>query len=1169
MVNSLVSCGCDTITKRIVLHEGIGTANEPNKCGATADFNQALQSVMTKLYQDKNKEVLRELKTVFIQFFCNYICCVHVQEIGRRYKPKPVKAPVKAPIIVDTPDEPVKSAKTKPIPKPKPVFKVNGGAIPEYKTIPVEVTLFNAQYAHMQFSVSAESGSDVNNSSGVLDNLVRVCYFMTMVQLEAYTEHHKACLNNNEKSVSGKYAGKLSDPVKIYSAKFPNPGLFKHIKHVLDSFYTNSAQCQRTQDSECKSVEADNQIVDDIIANEIFQPLIYQDDMELLLKKGKKTSLRLVDRPGPTTPEWNAGDDQITAFNLINLITNLLACTYRVIEMRERAVPNKLLSSAPNAFWSYAYVNMYREYLLRINNDGGYRKLISPYLPYIGVYMALFNHLSTLWTYYDETLNTAELIDTRGDNNLFHLNLPRCFDLDIRVLVDQYIYNQHKVGDGYKGGSFYCVINDFTGYAKQCWDDRNRLSQVDVTDLQPGTFQGDVVCVGPLYTYKYRDKNDKSAPTQDLLPGEALGDIPVIGDHKRIFKWSYEHEHEERPKGVFPNAWNITDLNARHPHNIQNYSPEEIIKHGFYREPVAATTSSTGGHSLYEVTEETATHTAINTFCRLNPFVAEQAMQTLPPDPKPKLDMARGLITKTLTVFHGPRYTYNTSIDLVEPELIIQKAKSAPKESNYRFDAVLNMQYHDQNCMTSMMNISNLLRLNINVRVYTFGGSGVGKTSFLFGRAEEPNLGSIINVVMKTIMQDSSISYICHEVYGAHSVPILMGSKESQDIDLLRYYVHRLDGTSQLADLDYSDPEFPQSPFYDDATLTTPQNNGARIPASGTTKPNMLYDYKHFTTNPHRDTKEKTDLFSKAYKTSEVSLLCADLQLLDNLVTGQRKLRNGRIRPTANNPSSSRSILVYTFRVTNTLDKNDRSKDVTTYLQVVDMMGYEDFRKPQINETLVQKTAREKKEAGEITCVSNPPVVIVPPKKKPKVIDGTAMDTLLTEGNFIRYSLALAAEHTKRSAVMNNALFNFPYTPNTTLKNIGIYIINNTGANKSKMELLFQSARFGSPKVKKVHLKHDELTQITLSLPNGSGNAAPFKMQYPGQDTKPLTSNSKRLQELIARLEINDPGRKGYRSNTFMSAIALLAVVKNRQIQRYFDMQKDQINFLNTLDIAA
>jgi hypothetical protein len=302
---------------------------------------------------------------------------------------------------------------------------------------------------------------------------------------------------------------------------------------------------------------------------------------------------------------------------------------------------------------------------------------------------------------------------------------------------------------------------------------------------------------------------------------------------------------------------------------------------------------------------------------------------------------------------------------------------------------------------------------------------------------------------------------------------------------------------------------------------------------------------------------DNVEHFSKSYGTSEVDTLCEHLQNLDELVTGVRKVNKTltRIRPTTNNPVSSRSILVYTFEVT--------CQGVVTYLQVVDMMGYEDFSK-----TPPKDDGKGLTHTGLQLNKYRQPV--------PKVV--TYTKELLHEGHFIRYSLKLAAEHTKKSPTMNNALFNFPVTKNTTLKNIGIYIVNNTGANKTKIDLLFQSARFGEPAFGKTPMDYDSLEQtpyimnrksevVNWNPKQGEGTKEypiPFEVT-PIVNNKKVETNSDRLLELIKPLGLNTVRGKREDDNKEISAVALLAAVKNRQIDRYFAMQKDQIDFLKSL----
>jgi hypothetical protein len=436
--------------------------------------------------------------------------------------------------------------------------------------------------------------------------------------------------------------------------------------------------------------------------------------------------------------------------------------------------------------------------------------------------------------------------------------------------------------------------------------------------------------------------------------------------------------------------------------------------------------------------------------------------------------------------------------------------------------------------MTSVMNISNLLRLNINVRVYTFGGSGVGKTSFLFGRPGAP--GSIIDVVTKSLVRESKIAYACHEIYGRHD-QLISTSTDALEIDQLKYWVHRLNGSLTLDDLDDAN----QSPNYR-APLSTPSDNGS---ASGGTG-NMVYDFKHLTPNP-RPMATKSDLFSDDYPVYKVKEMCKHLRLLDGLVTEQRQIDQKRIRPTKNNPSSSRSILVYTFRIT--------TDGVITYLQVVDMMGYEDFSG---TSSIEDKPPKYPSHIGHLRLGYKPP--------KPKTV--VIPQELLDEGHFIRYSLLLAANHTNVSERMNNELFNFPFTTNTTLKNIGIYIVNNTGANKTKIKLLFQSAQFGRPKVNTClpGKSEDDLgcTCYTMRKKADDILRYPFKISFPNARHRPVARNSPRLLEIIEPLGLDETQSR--RSD--VSTMALIAAVKNREIKRYFDMQKDQVDFLDSLNLA-
>jgi hypothetical protein len=291
--------------------------------------------------------------------------------------------------------------------------------------------------------------------------------------------------------------------------------------------------------------------------------------------------------------------------------------------------------------------------------------------------------------------------------------------------------------------------------------------------------------------------------------------------------------------------------------------------------------------------------------------------------------------------------------------------------------------------------------------------------------------------------------------------------------------------------------------------------------------------------------------FDKAttYSTTNSDELCKLLRGLDKQLTSKRETDVlKRIRPTENNPSSSRSIIVYTFQIT--------IKGVCTYLQVADMMGYEDFGviKP-VDSVSVEPTMKAPSKMAHIQ----------PTNPTPNSVQQEARKLLLDEGHFIRYSLALAVEHTNVSPELNNALFNFPATNNTTLKNIGIYIVNNTGANRQKTNLLFQSALFGDPSIKKLtrNEKEDRFDVLGArkSIHGPDKSKIAFKISYPSSDSI-IQSNSARIQSKLDGL-VKPPN-----TGELFASIAILAVVKNRQIDRYFEMQEQQIKFLDSLNVA-
>lgn len=237
-------------------------------------------------------------------------------------------------------------------------------------------------------------------------------------------------------------------------------------------------------------------------------------------------------------------------------------------------------------------------------------------------------------------------------------------------------------------------------------------------------------------------------------------------------------------------------------------------------------------------------------------------------------------------------------VDKCEYDRINEIIEKCDKYSSQKvFDVDKTFNYAETNSI-SMINSYLMINYNLiysaGLNILTFGGSGVGKTTLLFGQEGK-------NSLLAQLFDDVRKTY-----------PF---SSQNERAIILKSTIYEViyDEENNSSCLSYVST----TKRHDETNIN--EINNIRLQPSNAFVTDRAWLIANFAFLP-------TEEFVKA------------LHYIDDKLSGIRR-KYGRIRPTINNPSSSRSALVYKFEFTWTNAINN--KDKTSTISVVDLPGYE------------------------------------------------------------------------------------------------------------------------------------------------------------------------------------------------------------------------------------
>lgn len=240
-----------------------------------------------------------------------------------------------------------------------------------------------------------------------------------------------------------------------------------------------------------------------------------------------------------------------------------------------------------------------------------------------------------------------------------------------------------------------------------------------------------------------------------------------------------------------------------------------------------------------------------------------------------------------------------TLLDNTGLKKCIQDTSFVESVSNIPFREIYDPEgFKDNATLAVYMNIPTYLSDNNSIMMITYGYSGVGKTYSIFGSSGQPG---ILQESLKQMNNRISMYYRAYEVYGRALPYSFYWERESKD------YNHSI--FAYKKDFDSPDEYKPYT--------NSGEGNGLL---------NYIKDVNTYSKIEGRDIDNFSDI---VYEIDEY------------------RKKVGRIRRTKNNKESSRSIMVYDFRI-------EVSKDQFVYFVLVDLPGKEDIVK-----TFVENPSRE------------------------------------------------------------------------------------------------------------------------------------------------------------------------------------------------------------------
>lgn len=214
--------------------------------------------------------------------------------------------------------------------------------------------------------------------------------------------------------------------------------------------------------------------------------------------------------------------------------------------------------------------------------------------------------------------------------------------------------------------------------------------------------------------------------------------------------------------------------------------------------------------------------------------------------------------------------------------------------------------FTDNKTLANYMSLPTYLSKNKSIMMITYGYSGVGKTFTLFGKDEDKinNMSGsqgLLQVALQGIQNEKGIYMRVFEIYGK-GLPYKsywMRKPDEYDHEIISYILNDIN-------------EIPEN-------MVTPNNIN---------KPDAMREYlqKIEAQSDSGYNKVERDVISSFHKFVDA---------IDNI-----RIKNGRIKKTVNNDVSSRSIMVYEFKIKIEVDKQEK------YVRfvVMDLPGKEDIK---------------------------------------------------------------------------------------------------------------------------------------------------------------------------------------------------------------------------------
>ena len=260
-------------------------------------------------------------------------------------------------------------------------------------------------------------------------------------------------------------------------------------------------------------------------------------------------------------------------------------------------------------------------------------------------------------------------------------------------------------------------------------------------------------------------------------------------------------------------------------------------------------------------------------------------------------------------IFNNPEYENYLNLDIskcqsiqklkeTKPELFQHFERFSKLENSTKFDEIFfSAEFSNNNTISRYMLLDKLISKGIGVFLVTYGYSGTGKSFTLFGNE---NNNGLLQATIENIFNIKKTKFRIYEIYGL-GLPYSDGYKDLKNINQeLIHYNMKISETTKEIILDQKITE----------------------------KYNDLENYI------------KSDKFIQLPNDKDLNKSLKSISKLVEKIDIERKNSiPARVKPTVNNPESSRSILIYDFIFTIKMDDGSE-KDVSFVIN--DMPGLED-----------------------------------------------------------------------------------------------------------------------------------------------------------------------------------------------------------------------------------